>query len=460
MLHLLCTLALAAPPSSVSVCIDPGHGGSDPGAVANGLEEADVNLATALALRDWMELDTRDTKGGGSWDVIMTREGDTYPSLSDRVDIANAAGVDYFLSIHANAGGGDGTETYAYASGTTSDGMAHLVQEEVVDMLGTRDRGVKYASFYVITYTSMPATLTELAFLDTWSGNAELLSDPAVLDDAGLAHLYAMQRQVGIAPYTPSEVVDPEDPFADVALSSRPDAVEAGTDFQVEVRWSTNLPELSGDAELGLRMVEAESAEVLGVRTWTTDTLRGTHAFELTAPSQEGEVFFMAWAGPAGAGYSGRLDQASSAGAPTLVTADDPHADWLLVADYPEEVVRGGHFGARIDHDLDWEGDLTVQLVQASSGQVDHTVVVPLNDRGRQEVELTYEGEEDSLFIIACAGDTRQPCRVKDDSEEDPIAVLDRQTPVEEEAGGCSHAPPVWAGLFLLPILSMRRRKR
>ncbi len=460
MLHLLAAVTLAAPSATISVCVDPGHGGSDPGAVANDLEEADVNLATALALRDWLELDTRDTAGGGAWDVIMTREDDGYVSLSGRTQIANAAGVDYFLSIHANAGGGDGTETYAYKAGTTSDGMAHLVQEELVDMLGTRDRGVKYAEFYVITYTSMPATLTELAFLDTWSGNAELLSDPAVLDDAGLAHLYALQRQVGVAPYTPTDVVDPDEPFADVALASRPDAVEAGANLEVQLRWRTNLPALSGDAELGLRMVDAEDWEVLGVQTWSTGDTQGRHTFTLTAPDQQGEVFFTAWAGPAGGGWAGRLDEASSAGAPTAITADDPHAEWISVADYPGEVVRGGHFGVRIDHDLGWDGDLTVQLVEARSGRVDHTVVVPLSERGRQEVELSYEGEEDALWILACAGDMRQPCQVRDDSEEDPIAVLDRQEPAGKPSRGCAHGP---MGGWILPFLALawtRRRAR
>jgi len=187
-----------------SICIDAGHGDFDPGAVGNNLQEKDLNLTTARAFRSWLEADTHDTWGGGSWDVTMTRETDVFVSLTGRADYANSKGVDYFMSIHANAGGGNGTETFAYASGTTASSLATQVNDAVVTAWGTFDRGTKYASFTVLTSTSMPAELHELAFIDVWNDNAEIMADDANLEDAGLAHLYAVQKMVGISHYKPT----------------------------------------------------------------------------------------------------------------------------------------------------------------------------------------------------------------------------------------------------------------
>jgi N-acetylmuramoyl-L-alanine amidase len=193
----------APEPAIASICIDAGHGDFDPGAVGNGLNEKDVNLDTALAFRAWLEADNLDTYGGASWDVHMTRDSDVFVSLSARADYANSLGVDYFMSIHANAGGGNGTETFAYAAGTTASSLATQVNDAVVAALGTYDRGTKVASFTVLTQTAMPAELHELAFLDVWAGNAEILADGDNLEDAGRGHLHAVQKMMGISPYTP-----------------------------------------------------------------------------------------------------------------------------------------------------------------------------------------------------------------------------------------------------------------
>ena len=127
-------LAVPAAAQNALICIDPGHGGSDPGAVGNGLEEADLNLAAGLAFRDWLDLDSADAAGGGSWDVIMTRDTNSSVSLSARCDYANAAGADYFMSIHTNAGGGNGTETYAYAWASAGVGVSGFQAGVRVDL--------------------------------------------------------------------------------------------------------------------------------------------------------------------------------------------------------------------------------------------------------------------------------------------------------------------------------------
>lgn len=151
------------------ICLDPGHGGSDPGAVGlSGTVEKDNTLAVALLLRDKLE------KNGAK--VVMTRDSDrdvafanasADEELGTRVDIANDANADVFISIHNDSFTSPtaaGTTTFHYGD-AESIKLATFVQKALVDGLGTKDRGARYASFYVIRYTNMPAILVETAFI-------------------------------------------------------------------------------------------------------------------------------------------------------------------------------------------------------------------------------------------------------------------------------------------------------
>lgn len=159
--------SLPSPGGSLSgkvIVLDPGHGGSDPGAVGvTGLREKDVVLD--VALRAAKQLRAMGAK------VVMTRDTDVFIPLTQRVAIAEAAGANVFVSIHANAHPSaqiGGTETYYYgykASSAASRDLATHMQRGLVGSLGLRDIGVKDASFLVIRQTSMPSTLLELAFL-------------------------------------------------------------------------------------------------------------------------------------------------------------------------------------------------------------------------------------------------------------------------------------------------------
>lgn len=146
------------------IVIDPGHGGSDPGAVGiTGLQEKEVVLDVSLRVADQL-------RAAGA-EVIMTRETDVFISLVQRVAISESAGADVFVSVHANAHPSSaigGTETYYYHNKATSNAsfkLASSLQHELVGALGLRNIGVKYASFLVIRQTSMPSALVELAFL-------------------------------------------------------------------------------------------------------------------------------------------------------------------------------------------------------------------------------------------------------------------------------------------------------
>ena len=94
----------------MKICIDPGHGGKQPGCSAGGYLEKNLNLKVALKLRDKLQ------KVGVS--VVMTRTTDVDINLTTRAKISNNAKADYFISIHHNAGGGHGYEViYALCGG-------------------------------------------------------------------------------------------------------------------------------------------------------------------------------------------------------------------------------------------------------------------------------------------------------------------------------------------------------
>lgn len=187
------------------ICLDPGHGGSDPGAVGYVVEK-DVNLDIVLRLRDLLSADTNNQAGGGSWQLYLTRDKDVYVSLEARVQYANSNNVDRFMSTHNNACnycGGNGTETYLYTQGSQqSEDLASRVQKQVVAHIGTKDRGVKKADFYVLKYTNMPAILLEAAFVDH-QGDAALLANPAKRQEIARAQMHGLQQHFGLAEFDP-----------------------------------------------------------------------------------------------------------------------------------------------------------------------------------------------------------------------------------------------------------------
>ena len=184
------------------IVIDAGHGGHDPGAQGNGLNEAELTLDVALRLQKLLE------KQPGV-EVVMTRDTDVFIPLQERTAIANREGADLFLSIHANASRNAearGVETYFLnfannreaeavaarenaGSGQTmhnlpdivkaialnnklneSRDLAETVQRSMVQRLGTRskqlrDLGVKQAPFVVLIGAGMPSVLAEISFI-------------------------------------------------------------------------------------------------------------------------------------------------------------------------------------------------------------------------------------------------------------------------------------------------------
>jgi len=169
------------------VVVDAGHGGSDSGAVGiTGLLEKEANLAIALEVEKYL------SRAGV--EPLMTRKSDTYPSLKERVDLANNARADVFISIHNNAAdsSSNGTETFYWGDSTehSAEGrrLAEAIQDAVCDELGTVDRGARthWKDLYVLAYTKMPAALVEVGFLTNAEEEARL-KDPVYRQRAGKA---------------------------------------------------------------------------------------------------------------------------------------------------------------------------------------------------------------------------------------------------------------------------------
>ena len=197
------------------IVIDPGHGGHDPGAMGNGVTEADLVLDVALRVEKLLQ------KIPGT-EVVLTRRTDDFVALPERTAIANRESADLFLSIHANAsedGQARGIETYFLnfannlsaasvaarenaASGQSmgalpdfvkaialnnkldeSHDFATYVQRSMIERLRVtnktaKDLGVKQAPFVVLIGAAMPSVLAEISFV-TNPQEAKLLKSSA-----------------------------------------------------------------------------------------------------------------------------------------------------------------------------------------------------------------------------------------------------------------------------------------
>ncbi|PTM58459.1 N-acetylmuramoyl-L-alanine amidase [Desmospora activa] len=181
------------------VVIDPGHGGSDPGATNGGYREKDFNLDIALKVRDALTSQY-------VVDVLMTRTTDRTVSLAERTNFANNNRADYFCSIHINAGGGTGWESYIY-NGSVSNftiQAQNTIHAKVIQGIGSRysvrDRGKKRANFHVLRETQMPAILLENLFIDTTADlnllrNANFIRDLSQATADGIAQALSLPRR-------------------------------------------------------------------------------------------------------------------------------------------------------------------------------------------------------------------------------------------------------------------------
>lgn len=249
-----CLLSLSQPAAAAggisgkTIVVDPGHGGKDPGAIANGIQEKTVTLPIAQQLASILQAQ--------GVRVVMTRSSDVNPApngsvdddLQARVSIAQQAHADAFVSIHANQSGDpnvSGATTYygpvcGYYSGATmsptdvgrSYSLARKVQASLVARTQERDNGAKNTAFWVLGNPGIPAILVETAFLSN-PGEAAKLKDP------GYQHLIADAIGDGLNGYfgSPDSTSSPTAPADALAsCSARASKDDSGGAAQPD-RW-------------------------------------------------------------------------------------------------------------------------------------------------------------------------------------------------------------------------------
>lgn len=183
--------------------LDPGHGGSDPGAQGNGLLEKNLNLDIALKICSILENNYENI------DVRMSRTSDVTKSLDQRTDEANAWGADYYLSIHTNSfnGSASGYEDYIYNGLSDSSATARyrdIIHSEVMKLNQLDDRGKKKADFHVLRESTMDAMLSENGFIDN-DHDAALMKQESWRRGVARGHANGIAKAFNLTPKEPTD---------------------------------------------------------------------------------------------------------------------------------------------------------------------------------------------------------------------------------------------------------------
>ncbi|AUO08466.1 cwlu [Paenibacillus jamilae] len=157
------------------VVIDPGHGGKDPGAGSvTGRHEKEFTLAVALKVQQLAQNDP-------DIQIVLTRNGDTYPTLDERPQLANNQQASVFVSIHGNSmptsnnGKANGSETYYARQESLS--LATIMHKHLVAATEFKDNGIKVANHVVTRKSQMPAVLLECGYLSNLSNEAAMFTE-------------------------------------------------------------------------------------------------------------------------------------------------------------------------------------------------------------------------------------------------------------------------------------------
>ena len=192
-----------------------GHGGSDPGAVANGFKEADLNLEIGMACYE-------ELKRHGVF-VKTSRTKDENDDLNEEIRECNAYAPDLAVDIHNNAGGGDGFEVFHHYGGGTGKTLAANINAEVI-AIGQNSRGIKTkknstgtADYYgFIRNTKAPAVIVECAFVDN-KKDMEIIDTAAERKEFGKALARGILKTLNIKYKEESSTVATKTTFRDEA---------------------------------------------------------------------------------------------------------------------------------------------------------------------------------------------------------------------------------------------------
>ena len=311
--------AVPSPPPTANeihtVVLDAGHGGKDPGNLGTGrykTTEKDVALEVTLELGKYIEESFPDVK------VIYTRDDDSFPKLEERVEIANDASASVFLSIHCNSATprAYGSETFVmglhksqaslstaiqenasiyleedykgtYAGFDPNDPDTYIklslrqnvyldqslllsknIQDQFRERVGRRDRGVKQAGFYVISFTSMPSALVELGFLTNKEEEDFLHSEvgKTYMASAIYRAFRDYKEKMESADIQPEDIPEPDSktpeprddkrneiPLSELVVN---EDIESGVYFEVQILTSSKEIEKSPENFNGLEVVD------------------------------------------------------------------------------------------------------------------------------------------------------------------------------------------------------------
>ncbi|MCC6600254.1 MAG: N-acetylmuramoyl-L-alanine amidase [Crocinitomicaceae bacterium] len=303
------------PDKTFTVVLDPGHGGKDPGNLGTGRHkktEKDISLDVALEVGKYIAENYPEVE------IIYTRKDDTFPTLKDRVETANKAKADLFISIHCNANDNKaafGAETFVMGLHKSEESLktamrenasiyleenheknysgfdpknpdtyialslrenvfldqslqlAKNTQDQFRSRVGRKDRGVKQAGYYVISFTNMPSVLIELGFLTNGeeedflqSGDGKNYMSSAIFR-AFRDYKEKMETRAVKAPTDKPELNMDKNPSVSIASPESEGKVmwrniEKGVKFQVQILTSTKPVDKNSPDFRGLKRVE------------------------------------------------------------------------------------------------------------------------------------------------------------------------------------------------------------
>lgn len=183
----------------MKIFLDAGHGGRDPGAIGNDLQEKDIVLQMALTIG-------RKLEAKYDCQALYSRTTDTFLDLRPRALMANGQGADFFLSLHINShttaepnGYEDFILTAANSKLNNMRAKFHSEVSRVWERHGRRNRGRKLANFAVLRHARMPAILVENGFIRNVR-DAQLLRNAEFMDELTDAHVAGLAIAMGLAP--------------------------------------------------------------------------------------------------------------------------------------------------------------------------------------------------------------------------------------------------------------------
>lgn len=217
--------------------IDPGHGGKDPGHLSGfeGIaQEKEITLEIANKVGNYLLFNLSHVK------VLYTRTSDEYPTLDERVEIANSKNVDYMLSIHVNGNSNEnvhGTESHIHNfDAKKSYAWALLIEEQFKTRAGRKSRGVKTVddlghSLQILKFTKMPTVLVECGFI-TNSSEAKFLNSvygqeiiASAIFRATRAMLKTNHPEIDFTPTTDLIAETKEEPYYKVQIMASIDSI-------------------------------------------------------------------------------------------------------------------------------------------------------------------------------------------------------------------------------------------